>query len=197
MTIRLSTITLLATLLGGPSAVPAQQATDAPVPTADPIAFVRGAQKWGNTCSRCHAMRDPKDLDDAQWQVAVAHMRARAGLTATDAGDIVRFLQQSNLVTDGALYVASAAVQAAPDGAALYKQSCVACHGNDGKGAIPGVPDLATRMSKGDADLQASILNGFQTKGSPMAMPAKGGNPKLTAEEAAALVAYLRSLAQK
>lgn len=83
---------------------------------------------------------------------------------------------------------------AAAEPAALYQSSCVACHGPAGKGALPGVPDLATRLGKSDAQLTASILNGVQTPGAPMAMPAKGGNPALTAADAKALVAYLRTL---
>lgn len=82
---------------------------------------------------------------------------------------------------------------AAADGKALYASTCVACHGANGKGAFPGVADLAPRMTKTDAQLINSILNGYQSKGSPMAMPAKGGNPKLTAADAAALVTYLRT----
>lgn len=71
-------------------------ASPAVVTQPDPMAFVRGAQKWANTCNRCHAMRDSKEFDDAQWQVIVAHMRVRGALTASDAADIQRFLQESN-----------------------------------------------------------------------------------------------------
>lgn len=91
-----------------------------------------------------------------------------------------------------AITVTGPALAAEPQ--ALYATTCVACHGPAGKGALPGVPDLATRLGKSDAELAASILNGFQTPGSPMAMPPKGGNAALTAADAQALVTYLRTL---
>ncbi|MFZ5635589.1 MAG: c-type cytochrome [Pseudomonadota bacterium] len=88
------------------------------------------------------------------------------------------------------------AVGMAADGQALYRSSCIACHGDRGQGALPGVPNLlkSGRLSKTDAELIDSIMKGMQTKGSPMAMPAKGGNAKLTEVDAQALVRYLRSL---
>ncbi|EDY81240.1 hypothetical protein VDG1235_858 [Verrucomicrobiia bacterium DG1235] len=36
------------------------------------------------------------------------------------------------------------------------------------------------------------ILNGYQSKGSPMAMPPKGGNPNLNEEDIEAVVAYMK-----
>ncbi len=60
---------------------------------ADPL---RGAQSWADNCSRCHNMRDPKELRDDQWRGVVAHMRVRAGLTGKEARDILKFLQESN-----------------------------------------------------------------------------------------------------
>lgn len=85
----------------------------------------------------------------------------------------------------------------AADGKALYETTCIACHGAAAQGVIPGVPDLRQggRLAQSDAQLVANILNGFQTPGSPMAMPPKGGNPSLTVEAAQALVDYLRTLA--
>ncbi len=62
----------------------------------DSAAFARGAKAWANNCSRCHNMRDPKDLTDVQWRPVVAHMRVRAGLTGQEARDILLFLQRSN-----------------------------------------------------------------------------------------------------
>lgn len=92
--------------------------------------------------------------------------------------------------------LSGAQVAPAAEGKALYEATCIACHGAKAQGAIPGVPDLAKggRLTKADAVLSANILNGFQTKGSPMAMPPKGGNPDLTAADVQALVTYMRAL---
>lgn len=62
----------------------------------DPMQFAKGAQTWADTCARCHNMRDARSLRDDQWRAAVAHMRVRAGLTATEAKNVLAFLQQSN-----------------------------------------------------------------------------------------------------
>ncbi len=66
------------------------------VAQSDPMQFVKGAKTWADSCARCHNMRDPKSLRDDQWRVAIAHMRVRAGLTATEAENVLVFLQQSN-----------------------------------------------------------------------------------------------------
>ena len=58
--------------------------------------FARGALKWSNTCMHCHNIRDPKELDDADWRLVIMHMRIRAGLTRKDADDILAFMQKSN-----------------------------------------------------------------------------------------------------
>lgn len=52
---------------------------------------------------------------------------------------------------------------------------------------------LATRLGKSDAELAARILNGMPTPGAPVAMPARGGNAALTAADAKAWIAYLRT----
>lgn len=62
----------------------------------DPAAFARGAKAWADNCSRCHNMRDPKELRDDQLKPVVTHMRIRAGLTGEQARDILLFLQGSN-----------------------------------------------------------------------------------------------------
>ncbi len=173
-------------------------------PAQDPMAFARGAKAWADNCVRCHNNRDPRDLSDEQWQAVMAHMRLRAGLSGQDTRDILKFLQESNgnTVTTTALPVVSQAASVAPDAVgaatpeALYNQTCVACHGANGKGALPGVTDLTSDRGSlaqmSDEDLIGSILNGMQTPGSAMAMPAKGGNPALSDEDAARLVRFLR-----
>lgn len=154
---------------------------------------IRGATEWANNCSRCHNMRDPKDFRDDSWRQIVAHMRVRAGLTGQQARDILSFLQSSNyiaVVNDSNLM--KVANTSGADGESIYKQTCIACHGANGEGVIPGVPKLSERMSKSDSELLTNIKNGFQSEGSPMAMPAKGGNQNLTDDDLNAVLSYIR-----
>ena len=55
-----------------------------------------GAQLWAENCMRCHNIRDPKSYSDAQWSVAMRHMRMRANLTANEHDKILKFLQAGN-----------------------------------------------------------------------------------------------------
>ncbi len=61
-----------------------------------PQAQKPGAMLWGENCGRCHNIRNPKSLSDAQWDVAVMHMRTRANLTADEARKIAEFLKMAN-----------------------------------------------------------------------------------------------------
>jgi mono/diheme cytochrome c family protein len=193
-------------LLGFGQVVRAQDATaDSQSQQAQ---FAIGAQTWADTCDRCHNMRDPKEFRDDQWRSIVSHMRVRGGLTGQEARDVLAFLQQANNVAVVPVVTASTATPAAAasgpagesasegDGQAIYAQTCIACHGADGKGAIPGVPDFTAKagpLSKSDAELVKNISEGFQSPGSFMAMPAKGGNAALTEDDVRAVLAYLRS----
>lgn len=79
-------------------------------------------------------------------------------------------------------------------GDAVYHQTCVACHGDDGRGVVPGAPDFSKKggvLSEPHAMLNDHIKNGFQAPGAPMAMPPKGGNPSLTDQDIANVHAYL------
>jgi mono/diheme cytochrome c family protein len=166
----------------------------------EPGDFAKGAQTWADNCSRCHNMRDPKDLRDDQWITTVFHMRTRAGLTGQQTRDIITFLQQSNNRTapksstapNNTMNVESSGLT----GEQIYSQTCIACHGDSGSGTVPGAPNFNSKnspLSKSDDELVKNISNGYQTPGSPMAMPAKGGNNKLNAEDIRNVLAYIKS----
>jgi hypothetical protein len=52
-----------------------------------------GAQLWADNCQRCHNTRSPSSYNDAQWEVAMMHMRVRANLTPEEHKKILEFLK--------------------------------------------------------------------------------------------------------
>ncbi len=81
-------------------------------------------------------------------------------------------------------------------GKAIYSQTCIACHGANGKGALPGVSDFTVAdgpLAKSNAELAKSVNEGLATPGAALSMPAKGGNPSLSDDDILALIVYLRS----
>lgn len=83
----------------------------------------------------------------------------------------------------------------ASTGKEVYEKTCIACHGADGKGVIPGAANFTDPkgpISKPDNVLLDHITNGFQSPGSPMAMPARGGNPSLTDDDLKNALKYIR-----
>lgn len=152
----------------------------------------RGARQWAENCSRCHNMREPSEFRDDLWKPIVGHMRIRAGLTGRQARDILAFLQASNYKTAATPNAAASGSQLS--GKEIYGQTCMACHGADGRGALSGMPDLTKPdgpLSKPAELLFQHIIEGFQSPGSPMAMPPKGGNPELTEDEIRAVLSYI------
>lgn len=59
-------------------------------------AELSGAQLWAQTCAHCHNSRSPASYSDANWDVAMNHMRQQAQLTGGQARKIVEFLKASN-----------------------------------------------------------------------------------------------------
>ena len=57
---------------------------------AEPLS---GAELWTLNCSRCHTARSPGEFTAAQWQTILMHMRVRANLPATQAREVLKFLQ--------------------------------------------------------------------------------------------------------
>jgi len=177
-------------------------------PASDAAAVSRGARAWADNCSECHNLRSPQDLTDAQASVAVAHMRVRAKLPGAMARDILAFLQASNDRQARAQAPAATPTPSGPAappaalapgnpirGAQVYQETCVVCHGEDGRGALEGVPNLTDprgRLAKPDELLVRNMIEGFQSPGSPMPMPPKGGNPDLSDQDMVDVLAYMR-----
>lgn len=162
--------------------------------------FAQGSKAWSENCARCHNMRSPSDLRDDQWVTSMFHMRVRAGLTGKEARDILTFLQSSNARVEKTAMenVETTRIESAViSGKQVYESNCLACHGANGKGSIPGVPDFTAkngRLSKGDSELLSNIITGVQSPGSLMPMPPKGGNAELSREELVSVLDYIRSL---
>ena len=76
------------------SATPANAAKDPAPKTA--IAGAAGAKLWAQTCAHCHYVRSPSSYSDAQWDVAMLHMRVRANLTAEEHKEILAFLKSAH-----------------------------------------------------------------------------------------------------
>jgi disulfide bond formation protein DsbB len=92
---------------------------------------------------------------------------------------------------------------AAPDGAALYKVTCPACHGQDAKGMQGLGKDMTT--SEFIKKLSDEELVEFIKKGRPLddplnttgiAMPPKGLNVALSDDDILAIVKFIRSLSE-
>ncbi len=161
--------------------------------------LARGAQAWSENCARCHNMRNPTEFRDDLWRPIVTHMRVRAGLTGQQQRDILAFLQASNNPASVRVSSPSEAAEggeaSAISGKTVYHQTCVTCHGANGKGVFPGVPNFGAKdgpLSKPDEVLLRHIIEGFQSPGSPMAMPPKGSNPDLTQSDIRNVLQYIR-----
>ena len=55
-----------------------------------------GATMWAQNCGHCHNLRSPDSYSDAQWDVAVLHMRIRANLPAEEYKKILAFLKSAH-----------------------------------------------------------------------------------------------------
>ena len=55
-----------------------------------------GAELWAANCAHCHNIRSPSFYSDAQWDVAMMHMRVRANLTAEEHRKILEFLKSAD-----------------------------------------------------------------------------------------------------
>ena len=88
---RLISLSIVAIALSISSSVHAQ----------DPTEIAEGARVWANNCTRCHNARSPMERNDREWATIVAHMRARANLTRTEARLVKVYLQMINGAENG------------------------------------------------------------------------------------------------
>ena len=172
--------------------------------------IAQGGQLWANNCARCHNLRSPEEFAPKQWQLIIQHMRIQAGLTGQEASKIKAFLMTQsaaaleqptqNTPTRAAISRAQSATITKPNdpplsGKAVYDQTCIACHGADGKGVDPGAPDFTSKdspLKNSNAVLLQRIEHGYHSKNSPMAMPPRGGNPSLTNTDLKNALDYIR-----
>jgi len=78
----------------------------------------------------------------------------------------------------------------------LYMQTCYICHGEDGTGEMPGVPDLAnnkTLFTDEEKLIVSRLKQGIESPGN-VTMPPKGGNPDLSDNDLMELVKYVKRL---
>lgn len=110
--------------------------------------------------------------------------------------------------TPEAAAAAPQAAESAPAGDAakgqqIYNQACIACHGPTAEGITGLGKNLKTSefiSQKNDGELFEFIKVG-RDAGDPLnttgvAMPPKGGNPAMSEQEIADIVAYLRTIHQ-
>ncbi|GIK72101.1 MAG: hypothetical protein BroJett021_10890 [Chloroflexota bacterium] len=135
--------------------------------------------------------------------VAALVVLAMAALAACGGGDKN---EEATPTTVPAAAQQQAAAPAAPvgdaaNGAKIFATACVACHGPEGKGVTGLGKDLTTSewtQQQTDEQLIEFIKRG-RDAGDPLnttgiAMPPKGGNPAMTDQEIADIVAFMRTI---
>ncbi len=128
---------------------------------------------------------------------------AMAVLAACGGGDKK---EEATPTTAAAAVQQQAAAPAAPvgdaaNGAKIFATACVACHGPEGKGVTGLGKDLTTSewtQQQTDEQLIEFIKRG-RDAGDPLnttgiAMPPRGGNPAMTDQEIADIVAFMRTI---
>jgi mono/diheme cytochrome c family protein len=63
---------------------------------SDSISLSVAGEKWSDICGRCHNLRAPSEFSDAQWAVAVDHMRLIVPLTSQEQREVLEFLKANN-----------------------------------------------------------------------------------------------------
>ena len=67
-----------------------------PAPPATSSAGLSGSDLYAIHCNRCHSERYPKEFQASQWKTLLTHMRVRANLPASQAREILKYLQDES-----------------------------------------------------------------------------------------------------
>ncbi len=97
-----------------------------------------------------------------------------------------------SLLVAAVSFAATPAHASGESGQSLYANNCAMCHGNDGKGAISGVPDFTKDggvLAQSDAVLTQRILNGYKGPDSSMGMPPMQG--QVNADQVHEILEYM------
>ncbi len=176
----------------------------APVTPPQPLA---GRASYAENCAPCHGTAGLGDGPSAAGlgvpptalgrYEAIANRSWQELFEITKNGNMARMMPPwKNRLTDQeiwdtvayawTLHTSAAEVE---QGKQVYEANCASCHGNDGKGVVPGAPDLsnfALTSTVSQAAWAAVVANGKGT------MPGFAG--KLSAAEQRAVLEYVRSL---
>ena len=93
-------------------------------------------------------------------------------------------------------FLVTAVFAAEPDGAALFEQTCIPCHGPDGRARTPAARKLGARdlteSKLSDAEIARQITNGSKDAKGKEKMPAF--REQYNDAQIAALVVFVKSL---
>ncbi len=136
--------------------------------------------------------------------VVILAMMALAACGGDDKKEEAAPAQQEQPVAAQQAAAPAAPVGDAANGGKIFATACVACHGPEGKGVTGLGKDLTTSewvAQQSDEQLVEFIKRG-RDAGDPLnttgiAMPPKGGNPAMSEQEVADIVAFVRSIHQQ
>jgi cytochrome c2 len=111
---------------------------------------LNGGKVYGRYCGNCHNFRPPGEKSDREWDMAIGHMRAVAGLTGGEARAVVKFMEIKN-PEEPLLMTRPKNLGPAQPGVELAdKALCRACHtiGNTGGTVGPSLNGVLNRRTR-------------------------------------------------
>ena len=94
-----------------------------------------------------------------------------------------------------AVVLGPAVTWAGSPGEEVYFRICATCHGEDGEGAMPGIPDLSGNsgpLSKPIETLVEIVAKGIERPDAPVSMPPFGGDDTLSRKNLFEVLKYMQ-----